>query len=442
MTNVALVVLDTLRKDYFNQYFEWVPGLKFDRAYSTSNWTVPVHGTLFTGLYPSESGVHSKNTTLNFPDRVLAEELSESGYRTRAFSANTNVSAHFDFNRGFDRFASPGGMEHLNDPSIVDWREFNKQTPHQGIRKYISALRKAFFSNASTSKSLLSAVRLQLLSSGIKGDVEYGGTKEAIEWINKTSVEEDEFLFLNLMETHEPYCVPKEYQSISEPGLTKAVGDITYGSPNGSHVKQAYEDCARYLSDIYGELFDILYEDFDYIITLSDHGEMLGENEMWGHEYGVFPELVHVPLAISGPDLPDEVRSDPVSLIDVHKTVLELTIGGDRSRRGENLLLGENGGSYLTEYQGLTPWSEESLAEHGFQDKIKKYDSEKRGIVTDSEYHYETESGLVNQDGSEANQKIVDCLEDLIANLDKRKVETNNDVPEEIQDRLEDLGYA
>ena len=41
--SVAIVVLDTLRKDTFDRYFEWVEGTVFDNAYSTSHWTVLTH---------------------------------------------------------------------------------------------------------------------------------------------------------------------------------------------------------------------------------------------------------------------------------------------------------------------------------------------------------------------------------------------------------------
>jgi arylsulfatase A-like enzyme len=63
--NVAIVVLDTLRKDAFDREFDWLPGRRFSAAYSTGSWTVPAHASLFAGKYPSELGVHSKNRFLD-----------------------------------------------------------------------------------------------------------------------------------------------------------------------------------------------------------------------------------------------------------------------------------------------------------------------------------------------------------------------------------------
>jgi membrane-anchored protein YejM (alkaline phosphatase superfamily) len=42
------------------------------------------------------------------------------------------------------------------------------------------------------------------------------------------------------------------------------------------------------------------------IIVTSDHGDSLGENGQWGHQFGLFPEHVRVPLLVR---VPDSVRS-------------------------------------------------------------------------------------------------------------------------------------
>lgn len=97
MTNVAVVVLDTLRKDTFDEHFDWLTGRWYDRAYSTSHRTVPAHASLFTGQYASEVGVGGS------VERLVHEGpgLGESGSTTRAFSANPYVSGQFEYDRGF-----------------------------------------------------------------------------------------------------------------------------------------------------------------------------------------------------------------------------------------------------------------------------------------------------------------------------------------------------
>ena len=117
MPNVAVVVLDTLRLNAFQRHFDWLPGRRYTNAYSPSHWTVPVHGAMFTGLYPSETGVHAKSAPLDVEGPVLAERLQEAGYKTRAFSANPYVSPAFDFDRGFESFAGSWRLRQL-DPEL------------------------------------------------------------------------------------------------------------------------------------------------------------------------------------------------------------------------------------------------------------------------------------------------------------------------------------
>jgi arylsulfatase A-like enzyme len=102
MSKIALVVLDTLRKDAFDNHFDWLPGARFDRAWSTSHATVPSHASLFTGLYPSETGVYGTGEMFDFPSQSLAELLSESGIQSDGFSCNPFISDTFGFTRGFE----------------------------------------------------------------------------------------------------------------------------------------------------------------------------------------------------------------------------------------------------------------------------------------------------------------------------------------------------
>ncbi|QSG08239.1 sulfatase-like hydrolase/transferase [Halapricum desulfuricans] len=106
--NIAIVVLDTLRKDAFDEYFDWLPGTRYEQAWSTSNWTVPAHASLFTGEYPSTVETHAKRKVLDHDAPTLAESLQAEEYRTRGISANVHVSSAFDFDRGFDEFYELG----------------------------------------------------------------------------------------------------------------------------------------------------------------------------------------------------------------------------------------------------------------------------------------------------------------------------------------------
>ncbi|WP_266081608.1 sulfatase-like hydrolase/transferase [Haladaptatus caseinilyticus] len=438
MTNIALVVLDTLRKDSFDKHFNWLPGRRFERAYTTANWTVPAHASLFTGLYPSEVGVHAKNIYCNCEELTLAEQLEAEGYTTRAFSANTNITSHFNFDRGYKDFRTPEKFEKFNQEGIFNFPKFSRETDKHGFRKYIEAVLECVRSESDILPSLLLGAKYAI---GDNEMVKYGGALEALSEINDINFGEQEFLFLNLMEAHEPYQAPEEYMSTEDPGLTEAIGDLSIGNENNRElIQQAYDDCAAYLSDIYRKIFGELQEEFDYIITLSDHGEMLGEYDAWGHEHGVYPQLTHVPLCLSGDGLTGNVKK-PVNILDVHKTVLDAA-GISESQRGQTLLSPVTERDRLTEYIGLTSWSERKLEKNGLGDKIKEYDEPLRGVAGPVDYYgFETTSDFV-ETGSNQQQSGKERLDTLIDDLKTKHVEQDNAVPEEVEDRLKDLGYA
>ncbi|WP_227375266.1 sulfatase-like hydrolase/transferase [Haladaptatus halobius] len=435
MTNIAVVVLDTLRKDTFDEHFGWLPGRRFERAYSTANWTVPAHASLFTGRYASEVGVHAKNNYLDCSEPTLAERLRDSGYKTRAFSANTNVTGHFDFDRGFTDFRVPEKFEYMNDKTVFDWREFSRNTSTSGVEKYLRGVYECFISDCATLPSLKAGLQLKRDRNDA---VEYGGALEAQTEIEEIDFGGREFLFLNLMEAHEPYRAPAKYMTVEEPSMTNAVGDRQFGDGvDAEQTTQAYKDCIRYLSDIYQEIFHLLDEHFDYIITLSDHGEMLGEHGAWGHEHGVFNELTNVPLCISGSEL-SGTCTETVNLHDVHQTVLDLA-GVDGSSRGESLLENVEGREILTEYMGLTSWSERRFdADREFE----KYDRTLHGYAATVDYYgCETLDGF-QEYGSERVNNPQKRIEQLLSELDVRDVNSDNEIPDEVKQQLEDLGYA
>jgi arylsulfatase A-like enzyme len=440
MTNIALVVLDTLRKDAFDRHFDWLPGLHFKRAYSTANWTVPAHASLFTGKYASEVGIHAKNMYCDCSEPTLAEQLQEVGYTTRGFSANTNITGHFDFDRGFSDLRSPKRFEHLNDDDLFDWRTFNRGTTATGFRKYLRAVYECAVSDSATIPSLKAGAHAVFgeNSTGVK----YGGLIEAREALDEMRFGEQEFLFINVMEAHEPYRVPPEYRTVEEPSMTDSVGNMTVGSVDAERTKQAYDDCATYLTDEYERLFETLQRDFDYIITLSDHGEMLGESDAWGHEYGVYPQLMHVPLCISGDGF-EGTCTETVNLIDVHETVLDMAgVAAESEGHGQSLVGDVEGKDRLTEYLGLTSWSEKKIEEHWNERQVNRYDEGLRGYAATEDYYgYETLDGF-SETGTEELRTPRDRLDKLVSDLDVRQVRTDNEVPEEIKDQLEHLGYA
>jgi arylsulfatase A-like enzyme len=446
--NVALVVLDTLRFDTFREQFDWLSGIRFTNAWATSHWTVPVHASLFAGKYPSELGVHVDNQSLDCPEPVIAEQLSEAGYTTRAFASNIILARPFGFDRGFDEYTGTWKFRALSG-DVFDWEAFTDEP--QGPAAYARAGWDCLVEPSETWPSLVRGARVAL----DRVDEPPGHeTRAALDYIQRTEVGDREFLFVNLMNAHMPHTPPESYRTAEadEPyetateynGLVATAGDGPDTDP--SVLRQAYDDSVRYLSDVYREMHEELLADFDVVVTISDHGELFGEHDVWQHSYGVYPELAHVPCVISGDGIDDATRTEPISLLDIHRTLLDLA--GIKGESRGNGLLDASGPTVtadptprdcLVEYLGPNPRNREKVGRLGYDPT--RFDDELFGIAAGSSYGYETiDDFRVAGDADESTLR--DRLAELRAGIDRRDARSEREVSAATRRQLERLGYA
>lgn len=150
--NVLLISLDTVRADRVGCY-GYAPaktpnldalaarGVRFERAYAHTPFTLPSHATLLTGIHPSGHGVHVNFEGAIHPDATsLAEVFAKAGYATGAFVACGVLDRRFGLARGFSRYDDlsdrplsasdqverPGGEV---TRSAVSWLESNAKAP-------------------------------------------------------------------------------------------------------------------------------------------------------------------------------------------------------------------------------------------------------------------------------------------------------------------------
>jgi arylsulfatase A-like enzyme len=87
-------------------------------------------------------------------------------------------------------------------------------------------------------------------------------------------------------------------------------------------------------------VYNGLWDDTIFIVT-SDHGEEFGEHGGERHGYTCYRESTHVPLLLHVPGLEGQRITQPVALVDIVPTVLEL-IGADAGGAeldGQSLLI-------------------------------------------------------------------------------------------------------
>lgn len=442
MTRVALIVLDTLRKDAFDQYFSWLPGRCFEQAWSTAKWTMPAHASLFTGKYASEVGVNAKSEGLDCSDPVLAELLSEAGYTTYAFSANLMVSPVFGFDRGFDCFEGTWRVN-TNSKGISGWKEL-LHNGCSGLAKYTTLLKYTPAGHYRILPSIKAGLRRRLvdwpIDSFFGNRTQDDGAATFLASLREDRYRDADFLFVNLMEAHAPYSPPEPYRNI-DASYDEVAATLTTNEPDRQTVRDAYDNSVHYLADQYQHIFAELTERFEYVITLSDHGELFGEHSSWRHLHGVYPQLTHIPLVISGSGLSGSCQKT-VSILDIHQTLFDLLdLNGDS--RGQNLLDEIDNRSYLVEYEGLRSARLERMYEEYPTRLVNLYDRPLRGLAgLGSYYGYETLDGWC-ESGSPVPDEPQIQLQEITKSLERR-VPTQQSavaVPDEVRARLEELGY-
>ncbi len=323
--NLLLISLDTLRADRLGCYGagrDTSPvldalaseGIRFSRAEAPSNWTLPSHYSLLSGLTPAAHGVLPDLDSVHgfiFPDRqlkvrgsgrevMLAERLHEAGYRTVAITENGWVGAHFGFDQGFDVYRSD------------------------------------IFGNLPRT---LGATLAELDANGEGGP-----------W----------FLFVHTYAPHQPYHAPRDFRTkwadpegagFSWPEARVPIED--YFRFHTSQFPAAASDVLRFRGLYDGQILwmdSLLAQLLSWIdrrglaeqtvvVVTSDHGEEIFERGRFLHGDTLYEEVTRVPLIIRAPGrvAARRVVDQTVSLIDVPATLLDLAGLADRHGEGYSL---------------------------------------------------------------------------------------------------------
>ena len=364
--NVILIVLDTHRYDRLGAYGYQKPtspnlddfaseSLFFKRAIAPGQWTIPSHASMFSGEVPAVHGTVQADDVLPKEFKTLATRLTELGVETTGFCNNPLVGVlQNGFKRGFKNFYNYCGViPSTPQKSIEDfWKPFRKLWS-----KYTQLLRRLSYpiqnTFASPNEFFLAALRplfvpMWTRAGNFKGKTERS-INEAAAFLDGIAQQHTggNFVFLNLMETHLPYAPPDSFVKEFVPYFyeTPEAQQFMHGFNRKAMqwlipLMQPFNEIeAATLSDMYDA--EVAYQDHllnrvisvldsDYhrensmVIFLADHGEMLGEHGYMGHGFGVYDELVRVPLFLRLPEMDQGRLVDKrVSLTQVFYSVMD-----------------------------------------------------------------------------------------------------------------------
>jgi 2-polyprenyl-3-methyl-5-hydroxy-6-metoxy-1,4-benzoquinol methylase len=287
--------------------------LKFNYAFSAASYTVPSITSMFTSKYPSSHSTkfNQKSPKINKDNEILiAEILKSKGYKTAAFVGALVLRKEIGLNVGFDIYDDRMTGAEVNRPSelirhgkktneeVLKWLKDQSSTPFFLFVHYFDV--HGSYMNQAPYDSVFGIdaygkvpIMLNNVPEGVEGGI-------------------PDYQLLRVIKSEEGGVVEYEHDA--------------------RYYFAQYDGGIRYLDDILKKLFiDIknmgLYDN-SLILLTADHGEAMGENNVWFfHSLTVTPDQIHVPLIIKPPHkwrLASQTIETHVSLIDLMPTILDL----------------------------------------------------------------------------------------------------------------------
>jgi arylsulfatase A-like enzyme len=462
LPNIVLIVLDTARWDRFGCYGSGrgvTPqvdslgreGRVVETMITNGPWTLPAHGSLFTGLYPSQHGSQWQTgpRLSSGVDMTLAEWLKRIGYRTVCATANNLVSSDTGLSRGFDHYVSKKALRHG--------------------RRW--AARRA--------KNVV-----------LGGD--FGG-RMLNKWLRQRlpSIGGPLFLFVNYLECHWPYVAPRRFERPLAGPRFGPVEAMRFRAGPGRRAGpwEAIAKADQRTLEVYSTMYDaelasadahvaglldvleetgFLEEGESVVMVTSDHGEHIGEHGLADHQASVDDHLVRVPFVSWGPGrIPTDRRSGLYELVDVFPSVCHLLQREPPARYLEERrtdLFSEPAGA---EADGLAfgewrAWAEEDVTRLARKNPSFDFSSLKRDLtfVRDSRFKLvragdgtEVLYDIVDdpEEETDASNSNADVLRRLGVELDRaidswrswgtERQALSDQEEKEIEDHLSALGY-
>ncbi len=249
-------------------------GTSWHLAYSSSNSTFPSHVSLFTGLYNSEHNLwFGSEGYRELPN--LAGELSRRGYRTIMVGENFWP---LTINDGFSFYFSP----YVRRMSVSWGRDPYRAVPFPPYPTALS-LASPFFARQAIDSLL------HRLEGWYKRSIDRYQLRLVGERLILRRRDQPLFIFFNWMNVHSRYFPGPAYRTDQEV--------VSYP------VREEYDKGVRYTDRRLEELAGLIgragEDDRTIYIVTSDHGQMHGEQNIWGHGRSLFDPVLRGPLLVA-----------------------------------------------------------------------------------------------------------------------------------------------
>ena len=321
---IMLILIDAMRPDHLGAHGYERPtspemdklaaaGKLYTRVYANAPWTRPSTTCFLTGLNASRHRTQTDKSKLPVDITTMAQRLRRKGWVTNGFSANGNGGSMAGLHKGFGIFEDPSNTY---------------------VRKGLKQRCKRLFGEEIDEKEhqaavLADCVRYNRLPTG-----EFL-VNRVLEHLEKSRAKK-EFLFVFLVDPHDPYGAPPELErKFLGPDFKGKVRRRAHWEYKNDYPKRErfslmaiYDASIRYADQAIGQLVAGLREQGLYdnttIFLSADHGEGFGEHGYYLHAYHFVDEIVRIPLIALGPRFSPGKDDRLAQSLDVVATILQL----------------------------------------------------------------------------------------------------------------------
>ena len=265
----------------------------FEDAVTPTPETAPAHASLFTSLHPLRHEVLSNADSLGRGHTTLAERLAHEGYATGAFLSSYAVNRRSGLDQGFN---------------VYD----DDYAPVRGLSRLLLVQYSSALAMASGQGHHLSSL------------LERDGDETvalATRWIADRG-DRPWFAWVHLFEPHAPY--EGEGSSVDHRALLSQP-NAAFTDEQVLELRRLYASEVEDADRLVGLLMEAVPENTIVVFT-SDHGEMLGEHDIFFRHHGLYDPVVRVPLIMKLPEIRGQVEYRipfQVRLMDIAPTILK-----------------------------------------------------------------------------------------------------------------------
>jgi len=302
-------------------------GAVFDAAYCPSPICAPSRASIMTGLHVHKHEVWDNAAPLRCDLPTFAHSFSAAGYRTILCGKMHFVGP--DQMHGFDERWTQDIY-----PATFDWTRSNRKQVAVNDGQNID--------------------RVYGAGMGYTPDMDYDKevlfrTEHGLKRIARKSRNDPFMLLVSFTGPHHPYRAPKTYWDLySDKDVDLPEIPEDYRKREHEHVKwnrrhgrfdrlvpdkvcrtARHASLARttmvddYLARIVALLGELKMADNTVVVFTADHGDMLGEHGLWFKNTS-YEWSSRVPFIVSGPGIPAQRISEPVTLLDLGPTLCSL----------------------------------------------------------------------------------------------------------------------